>query len=115
MLKKRCKQNFMMFYKNQTGTIKITILYHYQTILLYTLFFKQHSSFHNLYQVLPFHWQFIAEGTDNIGAAKLLLLEVGRQDIVDGLEYMNDYQLLLQQVLQTEAQQTFRPSSYSGM
>ncbi|CAC5357797.1 unnamed protein product [Mytilus coruscus] len=34
---------------------------------------------------------FIVEGTNNIGAARLFLLEVARQEIVDGLEYMNDY------------------------
>lgn len=56
----------------------------------------------------------MAEGIDNLGAAKLLMLEVARQDIVDGLERITDFKVLVHQVLVQEAQNTLRPSSYSG-
>ena len=58
--------------------------------------------------------KFQSKGVDNIGAARLLLLEVCRQEVISALDKITSFRVLVQQALITEAQMTFVPTTYSG-
>ena len=56
----------------------------------------------------------MSEGNDNIGSTKMLLQSVARDDVINSLDNVNDYTVLLQQTMKTEGQLTLRPTSYVG-